>query len=160
MKNPRRRNLLIAGLVAVVGIAGYLGLQSINRGVAAGQPLVASGTIEARQVNIAAELSGRIAQIGPDQGQPVKAGDILIQLDASALQAQLEQAKSAVLTAQANYDLLAAKPTSEQLRVAQAAVDVAQANVDRTKASARTDDLAAAQAALDAANAAYARATP
>lgn len=159
MKNPRRRNLLIAGLVAVVGIAGYLGLQSINRGVAAGQPLVASGTIEARQVNIAAELSGRIAQIGPDQGQPVKAGDILIQLDASALQAQLEQAKSAVLTAQANYDLLAAKPTSEQLRVAQAAVDVAQANVDRTKASARTDDLAAAQAALDAANAAYARAT-
>lgn len=159
MENQRSRRWPFVILALVLAGGGYAVWQYVSRAAAIGQPLVASGTIEARQVNIAAELSGRIVQIGPDQGQLVKAGDVLIQLDDGALRAQLEQAKSAVLTAQANYDLLAAGPTQEQVRAAEAAVAVAQANLDRTNANARPGDLSAAQAALDAANAAYARAT-
>ncbi len=159
MENPRRRIPLIILAVAVLGGGGYYVYQTVSRNALLGQPLVASGTIEARQVNIASELSGRIAKIGPEQGALVKAGDTLVQLDDSTLKVQLDQAKSAVQTAQANYDLLAAGPTTEQLRVAQANVDVAQANVDRTKASARPEDLAAAQAGVDAAQATLARAT-
>ncbi len=117
--------------------------------------LTGSGTIEARQVNIAPEIGGRIMQIGVEQGKTLNAGDLLIKLDDASLQAQLDQAKAAVQTAQANYDLLAAGPTAEQLRQVQAAVQIAEANYNRTITSTRQSDVVAAQAALNAAYAAY-----
>jgi len=154
---PRPRILpVILALAAIGGLAYYV-WQNYNKAAVASGPLSASGTIESRQVNIAAELSGRIIQVGPEQGQQVKAGDVLIKLDDAALQAQYEQAKAAVQTTQANYDLLAAGPTAEQVRQAQAAVVVAQSSLSRTVSSARPADVAAAQAALQAANAAYAK---
>lgn len=157
IKNMNARRKFLPVVLAVIALAGigYLVWQNYKQSTAAAGPLAASGTIEARQVNIAAELGGRIVQVGPEQGEAVKAGDVLIKLDDSALQAQAAQAKAAVQTAQANYDLLAAGPTAEQVRQAQAAVIVAESSLSRTVSSARPADVAAAQAALQAATEAY-----
>ncbi|MBR7538800.1 biotin/lipoyl-binding protein, partial [Mycobacterium tuberculosis] len=57
------------------------------------------GTLKAKEsVTLASEIAGRIATISFEEGQAVKAGDILIALDTSVLDA-------AVKTAQAAYDL-------------------------------------------------------
>jgi len=64
--------------------------------------LTASGTISAREVNIASELSGRVIEVLVNESQPVQAGDVLIRLDTSLLQAQLNSADAAVALAEAN----------------------------------------------------------
>lgn len=70
--------------------------------------LIASGTVEAVQVLIAPEMPGRVLDVLVDEGDLVKAGDVLLRLDPSLLEAQqtlasasLDTAKSAVATAEA-----------------------------------------------------------
>ena len=155
MNTSRPRIIPVLFAVAIIAAAGYFAWHYFNPVNASTGPLTASGTIEAREVDIAAEFGGRITEIGPELGQPVKSGDVLVKLDDSAVMAQYAQVKAAVQTAQANYDLLAAGPTAEQLRQAEAALIVAQSNMSRTVSSARPADVAAAQAVLKAANEAY-----
>ena len=80
--------------------------------------LKASGTISAREVNIAPQIGGEVVSVSVEEGTQVKAGDELFRLDNSLLNAQrnialagLETAKSstvvaeaAVAAAQAQYD--------------------------------------------------------
>ena len=82
--------------------------------------LTASGTIEAADITIAPEISGRISEVLVDEGDTVEIGDLLLKLDGTLLNAQRDQAvaaldtaKAAALTAdaaaasaQAQYDLL------------------------------------------------------
>ena len=157
MKTSRPRIVPVIFAVAIIAAAGYFAWQYFNPAAASTGPLTASGTIESREVDIAAEYGGRIVEIGPELGQPVKSGDVLVKLDDAAVMAQYAQVKAAVQTAQANYDLLAAGPTKEQLRQAEAVLIVAQSSMSRTVASARPSDVAAAQAVLKAANEAYAK---
>ena len=97
-------------------------------------------------------LAERVKAVNVAEGDAVRAGDVLVQLDDAAAQAQLAQANAALATAQANHDLLAAGPTAEQLRQAEAGVIVATSNYSRTISGSRAADIAAAQAAFDAAN--------
>jgi HlyD family secretion protein len=69
--------------------------------------LTASGTIEATQVNVAPEMSGKVTEVLADEGQAVAVDDPLLQLDPSLLAAQravaaasLESAKAGAKTAQ------------------------------------------------------------
>jgi multidrug resistance efflux pump len=110
--------------------------------------LAASGTIEATQINVAAELGGRVVAVNVQEGDEVKAGDVLVQFDTTLLEAQRAQAEVALQTAQAaldaaqaaheaasaNYALVKAGPSAEQLAVAKAGVDAAQTTVDGLQA--------------------------
>lgn len=69
--------------------------------------LKASGTIEAVEVNVSPETSGKVKEVLADEGQTVQTGDPLLQLDDSLLTAQravavtqLDSAQAAVMTAQ------------------------------------------------------------
>jgi HlyD family secretion protein len=132
--------------------------------------LSASGSIEATTVNVSPEVSGKVAEVLVDEGQPVSAGDSLFHLDGSLLAAQrevataaVESAKSALASAQTNYDLalqnaLARQQASqasdwrfsapdefnqpawyfaqaEQIPAAQAEVEAAQKALDETEAN-------------------------
>jgi len=55
----------------------------------------ASGMIEAQQVSIASELSGRIAEVLVNEGEQVQAGDPIFRLEDDIFAAQLEQASAA-----------------------------------------------------------------
>ena len=65
----------------------------------------AVGTLQANEaVVIATEIVGRVAQIRFDEGSAVKAGDVLLELDATILKAELDKARSDVTLAEANRD--------------------------------------------------------
>lgn len=72
-----------------------------------------NGTVEAKVVvNIASKITGRIAEVGADQGDVVKRGQVLAKLDLSELQAQNRQAEASLALATKNaarFKALAAK---------------------------------------------------
>lgn len=78
----------------------------------------ASGQIEAKEIAIAPELSGRVVEVSVIEGNSVKAGDPLLRLDDSLLLSEKQVAQAALDSASAN------------LQAAQAALDSAQAQYD------------------------------
>ena len=106
----------------------------------------AVGSLKARQgVMVRPEVSGRIARLGFADGQPVKQGQLLVQLDDTLQQAQLEQAKAQASIARTNLqrsrELLAQNFVSQSavdqnaavLQVAEAQVALAQAQLARMR---------------------------
>lgn len=74
--------------------------------------LTASGAIEATQVNVAPEISGKVTDVLVEEGQPVSTKDPLLRLDPSLLSAQRAVASAAV-------DSATAALASSQLKYAQ-----------------------------------------
>ncbi len=65
----------------------------------------AVGTLEANEsVIIRPEIPGRVTKIGFEEGQQVKNGTVLIELDSAELQAQLAQAEAELEIAELNYE--------------------------------------------------------
>jgi membrane fusion protein, multidrug efflux system len=115
----------------------------------------AVGTLRSRQgVMLRPEVGGRIAKLGFADGQRVKRGQVLVQLDDTLQQAQLLQAKAQASIAstnlQRNRELVAqnfvsqsaADQTAAVLEVAQAQVALAQAQLARMSIVAPFDGVA------------------
>ncbi len=111
--------------------------------VAIAEPAV--GTIRAiQETAVAARILGRVRTLAIETaGQPVRAGDVLVELEAADLQAGLEQARAARKAAEAHRDKAKAdlERTKELVRTGvaaqarldqdQAALDAAAAEVER-----------------------------
>ncbi len=118
-------------------------------------PLVYNGDVLAdEQVPIVPEVPGQVAAVFVQVGDSVKAGDPLIQLESSALEAQWAQALAALEAAQAQLELLTAEPEEIELEAARAAVAAAEASYERLKNSPTEDDLIQVKAQLRQAEAA------
>jgi multidrug resistance efflux pump len=87
MKHPPRA-LIVPVLLLVLGGLGYW---FFFRPTPAGGPLLASGTIEADEVTVASELSGRLVSLDVDEGAHVDAGQTLGHLADPVLEVQLRQ---------------------------------------------------------------------
>src|SRR5512138_1490946 len=85
---------LLFVLVAVLAAAAYFGYTYFSNR-SDGQ-LHASGTIEAVQVDVSPEMAGKVKEALADEGQSVKTGDPLLNLDDSILNAQRDVAQAAV----------------------------------------------------------------
>lgn len=87
-----------------------------------GEPgvLIASGSVEGEMVTIVAEFGGQIVDIYADEGDRVVAGQIVVELDDSDLQAQLAQAEAAVRAAEANLATVQAGTHPAEILAAQA----------------------------------------
>ncbi len=125
------RILIIILLITAVAVAGYWYL-AIRDTTSVTAALTGSGTVETTQVTISPELTGRVVEVSANQGQSVKAGDILFKLDDGLLAAQRNQAQVNLEAAQAGLD-----GANTALVAAQAAVATAQAQYDLALASAR-----------------------
>ncbi len=119
MLKGRRARVIAAVLVLAVVIGGYYGVRAMQGGT--NGALKASGTIEATTVNVSPELPGKVQQVLVDEGQAVKAGQVLFQLDDTLLSAQqaaaqagLAAAQTAAQTAQAAYASAQAQYTLAQ----------------------------------------------
>ncbi|MGI8436093.1 MAG: efflux RND transporter periplasmic adaptor subunit [Chthoniobacterales bacterium] len=103
--------------------------------------LTAVGSISPVQGStISAELAGRVDKVGFESGTPVKKGDMLIEIDASAEQAQLKAAQADLKLAQANFKraegLAKGKVISQsELDTASAGFNQKQADVDNMQAT-------------------------
>ena len=105
LKKPIQFLMISTILFTLVGCSA-LGLGSSQSGA-----IQASGVIEATEVNVSPVQSGTVLQVMVKEGDNVKAGDELMKLDDSLLQAQkkvaeagLTSAQSAVQSAQTSLD--------------------------------------------------------
>jgi HlyD family secretion protein len=122
----KRPPFAVIALILVVIVAGSYYAYNLTRPV--NTDLTASGTVEATEILIAPELSGRVAEVLVKEGDLVQAGDVLFRLDDTLLQSQrsvavasLETARAAAQTAQdaaasvqAQYDLILSAVLAEQ----------------------------------------------
>src|SRR5208337_3004498 len=61
-----------------------------------------NGRLEAKQIDIAAKYPGRIKAVFADEGDTVKAGQIVAKMDTEPLEAQLREAEAQIMEAQDN----------------------------------------------------------
>ena len=84
-------------VIATIGMAWYL-IKSYKEEAIYRNPAFSSGNgrLEATEINIAAKLAGKIEELLVDEGDYVKAGQTLVQMQTNTLVAELEQAKAQV----------------------------------------------------------------
>lgn len=92
--------------------------------------IVGSGTIEAEIVAITTDTGGRIVTIHADEGNEVRRGDPLVELDTSLLRAKQNQLEAALGTALANLAEVSAPPRPEDVAAAEAELKQAKAALD------------------------------
>ena len=87
----------------------------------------ASGKVQPkRQVNVSANTTGRVTRVAVEEGQRVKAGQFLLEIDPKQLEGQLQRGEASVAAAQSA--LQSARTSVEQGR---ANVDLARQNLKR-----------------------------
>jgi len=97
-------------------------------------------TESSQQVNIVARVSGYLDKIAYHEGDLVKQGQLLFQLDPKPFQAQLQATRGELQSQQARHtnakaNLERVKPLAEQNALSQADLDRAQAEFDASKAA-------------------------
>lgn len=126
------KNKLIAAatVAAAVIVGGALWWQ--HRGQASSGALVLHGNVDIRQVSLAFDGSGRVAELRVQEGDRVKAGAVLAVLDTRTLGLQADQARAQAEAQQQN--LLRLRHGSRPEEVAQARSRLAAAQADATRA--------------------------
>ncbi len=88
------------------------------------------GNVDIRTVNLSFRVGGRVESLAVDEGDAIKAGQVLGELDHKPYEIALMQAKAGVSVAQAQYNLMLAGYRDEEIAQAAAAVKQAQAAYD------------------------------
>jgi membrane fusion protein (multidrug efflux system) len=159
LASPKLRRTLMLGAVVLVAIAIGLFLYFHNR------ESTDDAQVDGHITPIASKIYGRVAKVLVDDNQPVKAGQVIVQIDAADYQAAVEQAMAALALAEdearsagvdvprtsetvasgtstadaqlagAHADLMRAQATYDQAQTADLAV--AEANIARSRANAQ-----------------------
>ena len=143
---------MIVSLIAAAGagVATYLKGTPVARGalrarLGVAEPLAgdlkASGFIEAEEVSVAAELGGRVVELLVEEGDQVEAGETLLRLDGTLLDARIEAARADLDVAQARLAHVLAGAQPEEIDQLKAAL--AQAEAVRDGARQARQDLIA-----------------
>jgi multidrug resistance efflux pump len=126
----------VIAVVVVVAIAAY---GYFNRGP---QALTASGTLEARNINVGSKVGGRISEVLAHEGDHVQPGQMLVRFEESELQADLSQARGRYEQAKAALDKALRGARPEEIEQAKAdeesranQVSQAKADVERARAN-------------------------
>ena len=142
----RRYRWPLMGAVLVVGVVGWLALrwwlgaevrvEAVTQRDFV-QSVVASGHVEApNRVDLGAQITGTVVRIPVTEGQAVKAGDVLVELESAELRAAVRQADGAVLQAQARLRQL----REVQAPVAEQGLRQAEVNLMNARAQQRRNE--------------------
>src|SRR5437867_9228069 len=82
--------------------------------------LTASGTVEARTVNVGSLVGGRVARVLVDEGAHVAGGQVLVTLETESLDRQIAEQRAAIDSANAQLAKGLAGPRSEEIAKAAA----------------------------------------
>nr|WP_243137252.1 efflux RND transporter periplasmic adaptor subunit [Desulfofundulus thermobenzoicus] len=134
------------------------------------QDLIIDGTVEAQEVDVSIKIPGRIESIAVNEGDKVKAGQVLAYIDAREIKDKRDQAQAALDLARAQYEkaknslTLQEKVSEADVQMAAAALEQARAQYDKALNGPRAQQveqarakLKEAQAALDVAEKTYQR---
>ncbi len=172
MKIPLRSPILLTIIAIIVAVASYFAYRQINSSDSEqryrlqtaelgniSQTVSANGTINpVTMVSVGTQVSGRVKKLYADNNSMVSQGEILLELDASILEAQLKQSKASVLSASASLDLATANKARMQNLFSQDYVSQQEldSTVQAKKAAAAQLQATQAQVERDQANLAYA----
>jgi HlyD family secretion protein len=107
-----------------------------------------SGNIETTEVQIAFKIAGRVVERCFDEGQKVKAGEIVAKLDTADLQCNVDLRKAEYDVAAAAYAALKAGSRPQEIEAARAAFEKADHALADLLVGSRPQEIAAAKAAL------------
>ncbi len=113
--------LVIIAVLVALAVAAYLLAPRILGRTEAG--LAAAGTVEATEVQLGFQSAGRIESLGPREGERVKAGAVMGQLDRAEMLARRGQAQAQLASAQAVLRELQSGFRSEEVAQGRAALD-------------------------------------
>ncbi|HEX8219329.1 MAG TPA: efflux RND transporter periplasmic adaptor subunit [Chloroflexia bacterium] len=162
---PRRRRwrlALAALLAAAVIIAAIFVLASPAKGPATAQvtrgtiisSVETTGKLEAQKsARLSFRSSGRVERVLARQGDRVKAGQVLAELDSDNLQRQLREAEAQLHISELRLQQAKLGPRQEDITAATADLNAATAQLQQLKGGGRPEDVAAAQAGLNQAQA-------
>jgi HlyD family secretion protein len=131
----RIRHLLVLLLAALAAACD---------GEAPANNLRVSGHVEATEVQVAAEVAGRLVELRVAEGDRVKRGDVIARLDTRDTELQIAGARAERAVADAQMRLLQAGARTEDIRQAEAQVEAAE-----TDAGAAQAELKAAETDLE-----------
>ena len=118
MAKPRNRLARVALLIVIVAaIAATLLYMRARR---APKALTASGTLEARTVNVGSLVGGRVTRVLVDEGWHVAAGQTIVTLETETIDRQIAEQQAAIEAARAAYQKALAGPRPEEIAKAQA----------------------------------------
>ncbi|MGA8740631.1 MAG: efflux RND transporter periplasmic adaptor subunit [Terracidiphilus sp.] len=139
--NARNRVFMILGLLTLGSLAWYL-LTARSSG-----DLKLIGTVDANEVLVSAKIPGRLQTLNVDEGQAVKAGELIAVVESDDLAAAEKAAEANVLSNQSKLaeteetqrqdegEVSSAAVNAEaQVKASQAALAEAQANLEHQKA--------------------------
>ena len=135
--------LLLAIAGAYVGYKRYLSKQ----------PFEWAGTVEVRSISVGSRTGGRVAKILVQEGDPVKAGQVLIDLEHGDLDAQHAIAAAQLAQMTAALDKLKAGARPEEIAQANARAAQATAVLSETRHGSRVEEVAGAEARVASAQA-------
>ena len=145
-----KRAIIVPILVLGMAAALFFGIRSrwVREEVGSGEQRTDDAYVKAFQTPLSTRISGSVKRVAARDYQPVKAGELLVELEDADYQAVLKESQAALDAAQAEYSA-----NQDAKRAADASIKAAQAGIEEAKASAD-----AAQAGIDATGASLAQA--
>jgi HlyD family secretion protein len=135
----RKARLAAAIAIPLVLVAGFL----IYASRRSESPATVVGVVRGTEIRVEPEVGGQLVSIAVEKGAHVRAGDVLAQLSAIELAAQVEQARAALASATANRNNVYAGVRREQVDSLKAAIAKASSRLDYVQAQlTRTSTLA------------------
>lgn len=147
--------LLILIVVGAATLAYFLFFQTAERD----DVLLASGTIEATEVDAAFQIPGRIAEVMVAEGQMVKAGDVLARMSPDELQARVAQIQASLdaVRSQARQQQAAVELrrglVENQIQQARSQAEASRMIVERLREGSRPQEIRVAESAVTQAEA-------
>jgi len=115
------------------------------------QPLELNGNVDNRQMNLAFQISERIAELNVEEGSRVKKGDRLGKLETVRMEQQLAEAQAQVDAAQAAVSVAQTtlEITEKAISVAEAAALAANADWEKAENGTRKEEIAMSEASVE-----------
>ena len=118
-----KARIAIPVLAAVLGAGGYFAYRHFTPDTEA---MTLYGNVDIREAVLAFRVSGRVADIKVDEGDMVKAGDVLAVLDSEPLEIAARAADAAVSSISAHNALIHSGSRAEDIAHAKAKVEAAE----------------------------------
>lgn len=156
--------LIVSGVIVVVAGLGYWRFRAsrvkyetatVDQGSVVAEVSVTGSLQPVERLSLEPQVAGQVVKVNVTEGDQVKAGDALVALDDSDVQARIQSQRAAIASAQAQLDQLLAGATTADLALSQSSVNTAAAKLDAAKqaVSDATQALADAGRSRDSSNA-------
>jgi len=153
---PRRRTRLLLVLIALAASAiGAAYWSQLSQTALPSGIVWSNGRIEADEIDIATKFAGRIADILVDEGDLVKAGQIVARMDTRELEASLGKSRAEIAQAEKTLESARADLDQQRSQMKLAEQQLQRARILVQKDFATRETLDQRQSQLDSATAAY-----